>query len=799
MSNENRPRTYAVALVAGHGGTLLPTACALRPWLPAPADPHPEGHRITLPGPLSIRPSSQQLITAPEMDKSTGALHPLFRWPLDAPSPEITFAEAFDEQGQPTWALAAALLDALNLTQDDADAVIRAWGGSGLSGSPLALTNALALNPWRLCAQAPALGLGWRECESAAFALGGDPSDPARGDAAALGALAFAAEEGSNCITPDAIESWTRANAGNPAPLRFSPRFVRIGSLARQAVDPKHAHRAQSTADRLNALNETAPHQCNADIKPPGGITLDPSQEAAVRTLLKCRAGILSGGPGTGKTTTLRCLVDSLEALAPNIRLAAFSGQAADRIRQSTGRAASTIHALIGKTSDDQPAKHGPGNPLALDALVIDEASMVPDSLFNEVLLALPEKARLILCGDPHQIPPIGEGAPFIDLLATEALPSATLTRTHRVNKGSGLLSAFGALRDGRLPASGSKDFHIIDAKSWRPDETAQRIVRLAAHDVPQSNPDLAGGVQILTPLNKGAMGVHNLNAAMQAAVNPQGKPVTQGVGTKPGLRIGDPVTFLRNDSRLAVRNGTRGIIIGEGDLGSVRVQVEDGRKLPLDVPPDKLPSVQLAYAISIHKSQGSEYPAVVIAAHSRLADRSMIYTAATRAKETVYLVGDPEWIANALRRSTTRATLFRSALSAYLGAPGHHDDPKAIHAVDEEADQAFAPTAIEPLDAAPLPTPQTKSPKPHDSKGDSKPAEPEIPPHNVDFGFGGVPPLADDEEAIQPNRENRPEPAQATGNGEASTPAQCPAQYDFGFGGVPPLAPEDDDRDLGP
>ena len=690
-------RCWAVEQVPGADGPiLLPAACASAPWTPAP-DPSAHAAGEPLNAILPPHPARRQLLLVAPAPPPGEPVRPAFAWPIDGPAPEIDAESAFDARGRPTWPLALALLDALNLPAQDAGAVIRHYGGERLTTSPTALFTALAANPFSLCELAGPLKLAWAPAEGAAAALGGTLDDTRRGDAAAAGCLTEARAQGSNCLPAETAQAWVRHQNGSPHPLRFSTRWLHALPNGQQQmlINPDDAAAAHVTAARIHQLTRPRPLPPSPGIVGPADFALDPGQQRAVSLLVENPTGILAGGPGTGKTTTLRTLVDTLDQTVGRIAFAAFSGQAARRIRQATGRPASTIHRLIGKTDDAKPPVHGRANPLNIDCLVIDEASMIPADLFAQVLQALPDHARLILCGDPDQLPPIDAGCPFADILHTAAVPVARITTTHRVQGGSDLLDAFHALRDGRLPPPNLTDFQIIDPGNAGKQEVAERLVERACKTLPAARPDLAPeDIQLLSPVNHGPLGVHSLNRMMQERINPDGEPLTAKLPDADcRLRAGDPIAFVRNDRALDVSNGTRGRVIGAAPNGGVTVAVDDGRPFDLTVPSDKINLMRPAYCISVHKSQGSEYKAVLMPAVAEHLTRGLIYTAATRAKQAAVLFGSPAQIEQALRRQSLRETVFRHAITQFLGAPDElmAEEAPLIFAPDE-ADEAMVP-----------------------------------------------------------------------------------------------------------
>lgn len=413
----------------------------------------------------------------------------------------------------------------------------------------------------------------------------------------------------------------------------------------------------------------------------PTNIVLDPSQEAAVELLLEARVGIVTGGPGTGKTTTLRTALDRLDALpAPKrddetrdfarYRLAAPTGKAARRMGEATGREAVTIHRLL----DYGPRFDGRGvgfrrdenSPIEADLVVVDESSMIDVRLGAALMRAIDfGRTRLVLVGDADQLPSVGPGRVFADLIESGEVPVARLSTLHRAAAGSWVCANAPVVLEGSRPSLLERsDFR------WVPAEAAVDAARLAveviARDLPARGIE---GAQLLVPQRTGSAGVDSLNKTLQAELNPPrpGEKAWKREGFE--LRPGDRVIQTVNSYELGVMNGEVGEVLR---ADSELVVDFDGREVAYNAM--TVAGLRLAYALTIHKSQGSEWPWVVVLCHSTHAymlSRQLLYTAITRAKKGVVLVGDERGLDLALmnvaptKRNTTLVERLKGAHAA--------------------------------------------------------------------------------------------------------------------------------------
>lgn len=385
---------------------------------------------------------------------------------------------------------------------------------------------------------------------------------------------------------------------------------------------------------------------------------LDPSQQRAVDLLCMASFGVVTGGPGTGKTTCLRAALDRMDLAGETYRLASPTGKAAKRMTEATGRSASTIHRLLEWMPDG--FQRNQYNPLDCGAVIIDEASMADTELAAALVDALEPSTRLVLVGDANQLPSVGPGRVLADLVESELVPVARLTQVHRAAAESWVCRNAPRVLSGEpLELDTTADFRFVEV------DDAASVARAVADLV--TLPELAGA-QVLSPQRTTACGVEALNALLQQRLNPERDQAEQWTVGERAIRLGDQVIQCVNDYKLEVFNGEVGTVIAVDasvlmvDFGDRWVEYSRGQALNL----------QLAYALTTHKFQGSETPwavCVVHSAHSYMLTRQLFYTAITRAKKGVILIGDRKGIAVATsdRRPPKRNTSLIPRMRALL------------------------------------------------------------------------------------------------------------------------------------
>jgi exodeoxyribonuclease V alpha subunit len=399
-------------------------------------------------------------------------------------------------------------------------------------------------------------------------------------------------------------------------------------------------------------------------------MTLAPEQEAGVRMALTSPVSILTGGPGTGKTHTLKAVLTLARAKGLRCQLAAPTGRAAKRMEEATGLQSGTLHRVL-ELRPGGKAGRGPDTPLEADLVVVDEVSMLDVLLANQLAKAIARGSHLLLVGDPNQLPSVGAGDVLADLLHSECFPVTRLEHIFRQGAGSGIAMNARRVNAGEMPRFSNEIRDCFFLPAEEPAAAAQMVVDLVARRLTARYGFASGEIQVLSPMHRGEAGVGALNTLLQERLNPWQDGVPEARGGGRSYRAGDRVLQLRNDYDLGVFNGDLGTVeavdLTEQELV---LRLDDGRAIRY--PFANLYALTHAYAVSVHKAQGAEFPAVVIplvTSHAPMLGRTLLYTALTRARQLVVIVGQRKALYLAVRdwRRAPRHTALDGLLDGTL------------------------------------------------------------------------------------------------------------------------------------
>lgn len=535
-------------------------------------------------------------------------------------------------------------------------------------------------NPYRLADDI--WGIGFKTADGIAAKMGYEKEDPRRCRSGILYTLGQLSDEG-------------HVYAGEEQLVKTAGQLLEAGETAirdtlagmLQAEDlildkdaiylPPFYHAECGTSRRLRDLAESTGRSLFDGLFDPSsltaetGIEYDEVQLAAIRQAVTSKVMVLTGGPGTGKTTTTQGIIAALKKAGLRVLLAAPTGRAAKRMSEATGMEAKTIHRLLEYNPQDG-YKRNDENPLEGDALIVDECSMIDILLMNNLLKAVPVGMRLVFVGDIDQLPSVGAGNVLRDIIDSQRIPVVRLVRIFRQAQKSRIVMNAHTINQGRFPdISNGRDTDFFFLKEDDPERAAETIVRLVKERLSRAYRERPDRIQVLTPMQRGVVGAANLNLLLQQALNPSGPSLGRGGYT---YRQGDRVMQLRNNYDKDVFNGDLGYI-REVDTEDRMLTVDfDGKKVEYDV--TELDELTLAYATTIHKAQGSEYPIVVmpvLMTHFVMLQRNLIYTGITRAKKICVLIGAMKALAYAVRNMSVlkRNTSLRERLNPSLTTDG--------------------------------------------------------------------------------------------------------------------------------
>ena len=509
-------------------------------------------------------------------------------------------------------------------------------------------------------------GVGFLIADRIARTLGSAADGPERTRAAILHTLSEAERGGSTCMPLELLLPAVRELLGaesEPSEADVD-QLVQDGDLAREEAWIYRAQTAELEAElaaRVHELLATEPSDRLSTDRPEGGQAdgLTEEQLQGVRNTFSYRLSLITGGPGTGKTASIRTIAKRAAAQNVRVMLVAPTGRAAIRMHEASGMHATTVHSALGWIPGEGPT-HDQQDPLRCDLLIVDETSMANLELLVTLLRAVGPKTHVVLVGDADQLAPVGAGKPFAELIASGSVPTARLTHIFRQAAGSMIVQGAHAIRRGEPPNFASaeqmrRDLFLIE----RPDATAAReeIVSLVCERLPPHyDVDPINDIQVFAPVYRGELGIDALNEALRDRLNPDGQPVRGG-----RLRIGDKLMMTgRNLHDLGLMNGTVLRLLdevegGENDESALLLAAEDQ---VFRFPPEQSERLRLAYACSVHRGQGIELPVAVIVAHPAAGAfflrREMLYTAVTRAKLATVIVGSRDVVLRAARTPDT-------------------------------------------------------------------------------------------------------------------------------------------------
>ena len=542
-------------------------------------------------------------------------------------------------------------------------------------------------DPYRLCRDI--WGIGFATADKIALSVGIPKDSPLRARASISYTLETEAETGGHCWTFE-NDLLLHAHELTEIPLEILADALRTeideGRVVFQdtgnAADARRiylkslyyserdvAARVRAILDAPRAFAAFAPEKAIAWWQARQRFELAERQREALVHSLSAKFSIITGGPGVGKTTIIRALVEIFSAKKLKIVLAAPTGRAAKRMAESVGAVAQTIHRLLKWNPVTNHFTFDAENPLEGDVFVFDETSMIDVKLACELLKAIPDTATVVWVGDTDQLPSVGPGSVLGDLIKSRALPATRLDFIFRQDTAGLIVKNAHHVNAGEPleVAHGESDFYFVRCED--PERCLKRAIEFMTARIPRKfGMDPLRDVQVLTPMRKNVLGTDNLNVELQKALNPSGDAVKRG-GTL--FRVGDRVMQLRNNYDKDVFNGDVGFVQSVSAEDRALVVLFDGKPVKYDA--GDLDELVLAYAMTIHKSQGSEYPAVIVLIHTQhyvMLQRNLLYTAITRGRRLVLLMGVPYAIDQAIKTNTVRER--RTSLAERLAPPPH-------------------------------------------------------------------------------------------------------------------------------
>ncbi len=526
----------------------------------------------------------------------------------------------------------------------------------------------ISQNPYCLVSEVP--GIGFEAADSIAMKLGMDTNAPARACAGVSYALNCALSEGHCGLPHHELLKAAESLLGIPVDeieialeQEITMGVVVADKIAEvDFIFPAPLYRLEKQIASLlrrqiqgsPPWTATNPEKVIPWVENKLGITLAPSQQAAVKLALESKVMVITGGPGVGKTTILNSILTILDTQKVKCCLCAPTGRAAKRLSESTGHEAKTIHRLLEINPETGQFRRDSLNELKCDFLIVDELSMVDVSLMHALLKALPAKAALIMVGDADQLPSIGPGQVLADIINSKAVPTVRLTEVFRQAASSQIITNSHRINQGMMPENTpDSDFYFIECDD--PDKGIQTLLRVILERIPKKFAlDSVQDVQVLSPMNRGKLGVQSLNIELQKRLNPDAKQKIERFGNT--FWLDDKVMQIENDYEKEVYNGDIGFV-SEINEDEENMLVEfDNRAVVYDF--SELDKLTLAYAITIHKAQGSEYPAIVMplfTQHYLMLRQNLLYTGITRGKQLVVVIGQKKALSIAISDQQTK------------------------------------------------------------------------------------------------------------------------------------------------
>lgn len=526
-------------------------------------------------------------------------------------------------------------------------------------------------NPYKLADDI--WGIGFKTADGIASKMGYEKNDLRRCKSGLNYTLNQLSEDGHvYAVEEQLVESAKKLLEADEEPIRQAMSEMLANDELKQEKDaiylpPFYYSEVGIARKILGLLNQTA-NKKNVSldisaIQQSSGIVYDDVQIEAIQQAVDAKVMVLTGGPGTGKTTTTQGIIAAFRNMGLRILLAAPTGRAAKRMSEATGMEAKTIHRLLEYNPADG-YKRNDENPLEGDALIVDECSMVDIMLMYNLMKAIPTDMRLVLVGDIDQLPSVGAGNVLRDIIDSERVPVIRLTRIFRQAQTSRIVMNAHAINNGSFPdISNGKNTDFFFIKMEDPEKVAEQIVNLVQNRLPKAYNQPLSNIQVLTPIQRGVVGAANLNAVLQTALNNSTQSLSRSGYV---FKNGDRVMQIRNNYDKDVFNGDIGVVASVNQEDRSLTVDFDGHIVEYEV--SELDELTLAYATTIHKSQGSEYPIVVIPImmnHYVMLQRNLIYTAITRSKKVCVLIGQVKALAYAVHHQTVndRNTLLKERI----------------------------------------------------------------------------------------------------------------------------------------